>query len=167
MPKESKEILKIHLTNRKQGGIIRNKQSSLQSQMRQVGCCFEDTDLFCEKQALKGKKRTCFAAESCRPVRVQQRRPCRMDCRGRTRRREAVKSDGLFPRYQGKACDGTSLSGRNAPIWVAPQKFSGFCPKDQFRIGLSWTRVVFSCPERPRRKEQTSWQMKTSPTKST
>lgn len=69
VPKESKEILKIHLTNRKRGGIIRNKQSSLQSQMRQVGCCFEDTDLFCEKQALKGKKRTCFAAESCRPVR--------------------------------------------------------------------------------------------------
>ena len=66
-----------------------------------------------------------------------------MDCRGRTRRREAVKSDGLFPRYQGKACDGTSLSGRIAPIWVAPQKFSDFCPKDHLPGSFDGMKVFF------------------------
>lgn len=35
-----------------------------------------------------------------------------------------VSSDGYFPPLPGKACDGTSLSGRVKPsIWVAPQKF--------------------------------------------
>ena len=45
-------------------------------------------------------------------VEWQQRRPRRMDRRGRTERRKASKDDGLFPRYQGKTCVSTSPSGR-------------------------------------------------------
>ena len=41
-----------------------------------------------------------------------------------------VSTDGFFPRYQGKTCDGTSPSGRFSSIWVAPQKFQAFVPKE-------------------------------------
>ena len=47
-----------------------------------------------------------------------------MDCGGRTRRREAVKSDGLFPRYQGKTCFSDKTLRELAVAW--PQTIEEF-----------------------------------------
>lgn len=91
-----------------------------------------------------------------------------MDCGGRTRRREAVKSDGLFPRYQGKTCDGTSPSGRTCAnlggtaevIRLLSQRS---IPYWSFRGQGSF----FLARKGPGRKELTPWQTKTFPTRST
>ena len=77
----------------------------------------------------------------------QQKGPRRMDCGGRTEREVSpVRTDGLFPRYQGKTCVGTSPRGRIfSPSWVAPQKFSDFCPKGTIGMGPCGRKVFFVC----------------------
>ena len=62
---------------------------------------------------------------------------------GRAEQVSLVGTDGLFPRYQGKTCDGTSPSGRFSSIWVAPQKFQTFVPKEPIHEVLLWMEVFF------------------------
>ena len=59
-------------------------------------------------------------------------------------------------------------AGAFAPIWVAPQKFSGFCPKDQIQFwSFRGQGPFFLAWKGPGRKELTPWQTKTFPTRST
>ena len=66
-----------------------------------------------------------------------------MDRGGRAEQRSLVGTDGLFPRYQGRMCVGTSPSGRLSSIWVAPQKFQTFVPKEPIQEVLLWMEVFF------------------------
>lgn len=69
------------------------------------------------------------------------------------RRQEAVKSDGLFPCYQGKTCDGTSPSGRIcANLGGTAEVFRLLSQGSNSLLVFPWTGAVFSCPERPRSK---------------
>lgn len=57
-------------------------------------------------------------------------------------------------------------AGAFAPIWVAPQKFSGFCPKDQIHFWpFRGQGPFFLARKGPGRKELTPWQTKTIPYK--
>lgn len=54
-----------------------------------------------------------------------------------------VSTDGLFPRYQGKACDGTSLSGRMSVNLGGTAEVSDFCPKGTYWKGPCGMKVFF------------------------
>ena len=72
-----------------------------------------------------------------------------MDRRGRTERRKASKDDGLFPRYQGKTCDGTSPSGRDLrQIGWHRRSFQTFVPRNHW-MGPCGTKVFFLSPRGP------------------
>lgn len=59
-------------------------------------------------------------------------------------------------------------AGAFAPIWVAPQKFSGFCPKDQIQFwSFRGQGSFFLARKGPGRKELTPWQTKAFLTRST
>ena len=119
-------------------------------------------------QMQRSKRGFASFPESCRLVRAQQRRPCRMDCGGRTRRREAVKSDGLFPRYQGKTCDGTSPSGRTcANLGGTAEVFRLLSQRSIPYWSFRGQGSFFLARKGPGRKELTPWQTKTFPTRST
>ena len=57
-----------------------------------------------------------------------------------------VSTGGLFPRYQGKTCDGTSLSGRVIVNLGGTTEVSDFCPKGTIGMGLLGTKVFFVSP---------------------
>ena len=57
-----------------------------------------------------------------------------------------VGTDGLFPRYQGRACDGTPPSGRIPSNWVAPQKFRLLSQENTFYGSLRGWRSFFDAP---------------------
>lgn len=91
-------------------------------------------------------------------VRWQQKRPRRMDCGGRTEQsaRLSVSTDGLFPRYQGKTCDGTSPSGRVIVNLGGTAEVSDFCPKGTIGMGPCGTKV-FLFSQRAERHERSKY----------
>ena len=77
-----------------------------------------------------------------------------MDCRGRAERAFApVCSDGLFPRYQGKTCDGTSQSGRFiVNLGGTAEVFKAFVPKNSHHLGSLRDEGFFLFPQKPGKK---------------
>ena len=68
-----------------------------------------------------------------------------MDCGGRTERSFfSVSTDGLFPRYQGKACDGTPLSGRESVnLGGTAEVFRLLSQRNLLEMGPCGTKVFF------------------------
>ena len=74
----------------------------------------------------------------------QQKGPRRMDRRGRAERDlSPVSADGLFPRYQGKTCVGTSPSGRVIAKLGGTAEVADFCPKGTIGMGPCGMKVFF------------------------
>ena len=85
----------------------------------------------------------------------QQKGPRRMDRGGRTERDlSPVSADGLFPRYQGKTCVGTSPSGRAIAKLGGTAEVADFCPKGTIGMGPCGMKVFFFFSKGPQiRKE--------------
>ena len=85
----------------------------------------------------------------------QQKGPRRMDCGGRTEREVSpLRTDGLFPRYQGKTCVGTSPSGRAIAKLGGTAEVADFCPKGTIGMGPCGMKVFFFFSKGPQiRKE--------------
>ena len=66
-----------------------------------------------------------------------------MDRGGRAEQGSLVGTDGLFPRYQGKTCDGTSPRGRFFVNLGGTAEVSGFCPKGTYQQVRLWMKVFF------------------------
>lgn len=59
-----------------------------------------------------------------------------MDRGGRAEQGSLVGTDGLFPRYQGKACIGTPQSGRVIVNLGGTAEASNLCPNKTAQVGL-------------------------------
>ena len=87
-----------------------------------------------------------------------------MDRRGRAERDlSPVSADGLFPRYQGKTCVGTSPSGRAIAKLGGTAEVADFCPKGTIGMGPCGMKVFFFFSKGPQIRKEHNHDIRENP----